>query len=79
MFLTEEVQKTEEAVTGIKCDKCGKVRYYENSLFEVQEHLCLSGIGGFGSKIGDGVKWQLDLCEDCFLGLCGDYIRYKDG
>lgn len=78
MFISKEIQKTEEVVEGIRCDKCGKEKYYEISLFEVEEYVCLHGVGGFGSKIGDEVFWEIDLCEDCFLELCSDYIRYKE-
>ena len=63
----------------IICDKCGKKRDADwDGTFEVYEFIQLESVGGFGSKIGDDVFWELDLCEDCFLELCGDYIRYKE-
>lgn len=78
MFISREIQKTEQVHVGIRCDKCGKEKTYRENPFEVEEYICLDGRGGFNSKIGDEAKWELDLCEDCFLELCGNYIRYKE-
>lgn len=47
----------------------------ESDYIGMQEAICLDEWGGFGSMIGDGAHWQIDICQECFTKVFGDYIR----
>lgn len=74
------MQKTEETtiatvkVVGLVCDVCGR-EIEESDYIGMQEAICLDEWGGFGSLIGDGAHWQIDICQECFSKVFGDYIR----
>lgn len=47
------------------------------------EHKCIDALHlwggwGYGSKFGDGVRWNADLCIDCAYQV-KDYIESKGG
>lgn len=71
------VTKTEKIVYvhSITCSKCKIV--VSDSDYDFSERIEIEGQGGYNSIIGDGRKYRLDLCESCFLELCGDYIEYE--
>jgi len=63
--------------TGVSCDVCGKYFSYESieEEMELQEMIHISDRGGYGSVVGDGVLWELDICQHCFHALFSKYIR----
>lgn len=71
--------KTQEikVIEGIMCDRCGRTASHYNDL-EYQEFTRLSQRGGYGSIIGDGIEWSLDLCQHCLVKVFGKYIRRYD-
>lgn len=77
--MIEYTETKVERPSYIICNKCGKKRPAKgDDTLEVYEFVQLRNIGGYGSEVGDGVEWELDLCESCFLELCGDYLQYND-
>jgi len=46
------------------CDKCEKE---VTDRFEKQEMVCINFTGGYGSVFGDGLRFKLQLCQDCAL------------
>jgi hypothetical protein len=44
-------------------------------MMEIQEFISIDNIGGYSSVLGDGVNYKLDMCQNCFVKLLGDYIR----
>ena len=74
---TSEVQRVDVCVTAIVCDKCGK-RITADDWVEWQEAFQFSGCGGYGSKFGDSCPFTLDLCEECWHGLVGGLVKYRD-
>jgi len=76
---TKIVKRYESYPVSIVCDRCGREAFWEgDSEFEAQEFKCYADMGGYGSIIGDEVEWTLDLCQHCFVELCGDYIQYHN-
>jgi len=55
------------------CGKC-KDEWHEDEIFEDQECLEKSDIGGYGAVIGDGVRWSITLCQVCLHEVFGPYI-----
>lgn len=77
MIERKEFEET-KIYTAIICDKCGmRAEFSGDSEYEAQEFVSLRGMGGYGSRhIGDMAEWELDLCQDCFEELCGQYLRF---
>jgi len=54
------------------CDRC---HITEDDVLEMQEWLKLDILGDYASLLGDGERWELDLCQKCFHELLGQYMR----
>jgi hypothetical protein len=67
---THEVQVAE----GCYCDTCQRYVASEDTL-EHQEMLHLRVNGGYASVLGDGSRWELDLCQHCMKKILGPYLR----
>ena len=67
----------QEQLISIICDCC-KEEYSESDIFEIEEFLNISKLGGYGSIFGDGNIIKLDLCQHCVKKLLGDYIRIEE-
>ena len=79
--MTKRIDKEEilmDVVKSITCDCCSREVDVIDGIFEAQEMLAFGTTGGFGSKIGDGVKWSIDLCQVCTWSLLGKYIQIDD-
>lgn len=64
----------EQHLTHIQCDKCGKT-VGSDDFIEWQEFFSYRTTGGYGSIIGDMNAVEVDLCQSCFYGLLGPYMR----
>ena len=60
---------------SIVCDCCGRSARNESGDFEFQEFLSINHDCGYGSIIGDGVKFQIDLCQHCFKEFLLPYAK----
>ena len=62
-------------VDKVICDVC-KVEF-DNTLgrTETQEFLHINREGGYGAIMGDGVRWEADICQLCVNNLLGQYMR----
>jgi hypothetical protein len=71
----EEIS-TNTVLESITCNKCKRsFKVYDNyDQFEVQEMFHYDDTGGYSSLIGDGVSWEIDLCQKCTQELLGKYI-----
>lgn len=58
----------------VKCDRCGLEAEYDDGI-EAQEFLSFRDTGGYGSVIGDGTTWSIDLCQHCVKAVLGEWIR----
>jgi hypothetical protein len=72
------LQHTEEKpvtiIVGKTCDRC-KVRIEADDVTAFQEMLSISFTCGYGSILGDGSAYAVDLCEPCVRDTLGEYIR----
>lgn len=68
-----EINKIARELVSITCDKC---HVTEDDVMEIQEWLKLDIIGGYASLLGDGERWELDLCQKCFHELLGQYMMH---
>jgi hypothetical protein len=59
----------------IKCDSCEKVYQEGVDVFEIQEFLSWSMVGGYNSVFGDGNQVSLDLCQHCVKEILGCFIK----
>lgn len=79
MKITKKQRRTVEAVVAIQCDKCGKKMTTDMDdspdWIEFQESLSLSFTGGYGSILGDGCQFELDMCQHCVQEVLGPYLR----
>ena len=65
MKTTKIIERSVEVIDKIFCNRCGE----EFGLGMNFEGLSYNATGGYDSKIGDMVEWQLDMCEPCLLWL----------
>lgn len=70
---TKKTTQEFEYVDRIECDKCHKV-FDERDFIDWQEAVGINMTGGYGSVFGDGATISLDLCQNCFKELCGDFV-----
>lgn len=70
---TKSIKQTTTYTYKIKCDKCGK-EFGEKDFIDWQECVTIRSRGGYGSVFGDEAKISLDLCQDCFNELCGEFV-----
>jgi hypothetical protein len=75
MLRLTEFSEQRVAVTGFTCDCC-KSTYEEDDWVEMQEYLHFENTGGFGSVFGDGVYFEITLCQMCVKMLLGPHIQY---
>lgn len=72
MRITEKETIEVNNLIGLICDVCNK-EYRDD--FEMQEFIRIKTIGGYGSKVGDDVQWEIDICESCFIDRFDKNIR----
>lgn len=70
--VTESV--TREVMTAIVCDRC-KVRIEADDIMQVQETHRFRFAGGYGSKFGDGNRFECELCDQCCLEMFKPFMR----
>ena len=68
---TEELVKS-ELLYAMRCDVCGATY---NDEFEMQEFVSVNATGGYGSIIGDGTHYEVDICQHCFKNMFKKYYR----
>ena len=64
----KEIKSVEEVCTEIICDVCKKSFAVDDD-YELQEFTCLDFEGGYASVFGDGVRYQIDICQRCLLKM----------
>lgn len=74
MKMTHSENIPTEVLDAVVCDVCGSRILPENHN-EYPEMIRTSGMGGYGSVIGDGVRWSLDVCQNCFVERFGPFIQ----
>lgn len=67
-FETVVIEYKEKIVKDIVCNKCSK-SLKDRMDMNYEGITNVSGVGGYASKIGDGVEYSFSLCEDCLLDL----------
>jgi hypothetical protein len=76
MIVFKEITAQEPA--SIICDRCNRHAESDSDHFEFQEFLSIDNIGGYGSAIGDGTRFQLDLCQYCVKELLLPFARLTE-
>jgi hypothetical protein len=76
MLKTRKKMQKIEIFEGIVCDRCGRTASHKDA--EYKEFLQIGRRGGYGSIIGDGTDWSLDVCQHCLVDVFGKYIRLYD-
>lgn len=74
MEKTHIESKSVDVLDAILCDVCGS-RIASEDHAEYPELIRVGGVGGYGSVIGDGVRWSLDICQHCFVERLGPFIQ----
>lgn len=66
-----------ERIEAIECDRCKRVvrTEDENWTDEYQEFINVRHQCGWGSRLGDGLQIQADLCQDCWIGMLKPFAR----
>ena len=79
MRTTKVVTEKRFVTDKIICDVCGRdLSFTDNNYVEAQEMFSYSWWGGYGSVFGDGIDFEIDICQHCFKDAFGEYIRSKD-
>jgi len=68
--------KTVKVISKLICDRCGEEAIPEDNTFH--EFISINHHCGYGSIHGDGNEISIDLCQQCFSGMCGDSLRIID-
>lgn len=71
----KQTKEIEEA-QSITCDVCKKTYLYKKSqdCFEIQEFINIENMCGFGSVFGDGAIVKINICQNCFKKILGEYV-----
>ncbi len=73
MKITEEQTVRADIIVGYECDLCHQ-RYTD--IEDMQEFINIADTGGYSSTLGDGVRFELDICSLCFKLKLGNYVRF---
>ena len=65
------VSKVVPKLLSVVCDICGK----ETNKYDLQEWIRLDFVGGFYSILGDGDRFECDICQECTKELLGKYFK----
>lgn len=73
MLKTEikKVKVEKQLVMDCICNRCGES--LKNDMGNYEGIVGAHGCGGYGSKIGDGLTWRIDICESCLLEYFKDF------
>ncbi len=63
---------TVKEISTLTCDSCGEQATLGDYTFH--EFISISHTCGLGSIYGDGKQLSIDLCQQCFFGMCGDIL-----
>ncbi len=74
---TKTVRVPTELLEGVSCDRCRQTVDACDTI-ELGEMLQLEFTAGYGSPLGDGKRYQLDLCKDCVKAVLGPFLRLID-
>lgn len=66
-----------EHFVAFTCERCQR-RFDQSEPFELQEFKTIDGTGGYGSWLGDGNHWHVDLCERCFAEVMKPWLYFTD-
>ena len=66
---------TVKEVSTLTCDSCGEQATQGDNTFH--EFITVNHRCGFGSMHGDGKQLSIDLCQQCFFGMCGDILTVR--
>ncbi|MBA6418035.1 hypothetical protein H4J50_18775 [Colwellia sp. 6M3] len=69
------VQRQE--IIKLICDGCG-IQASVDGDYEFHEFISIRRHCGYGSIHGDGRQIDIDLCQQCFVDMCGDTLRVTD-
>lgn len=77
MIKTRKEVREVECVEAIECDRYKRVvrTEDENWTDEYQEFINVRHQCGWGSRLGDGLQIQADLCQDCWIGMLKPFAR----
>jgi len=67
---------TVKEISLLICDGCGEQAAIDDYIFN--EFICISHSCGYGSIHGDGNQLNIDLCQQCFSGMCGDILTVTE-
>jgi len=68
-------ETTVQEAASITCDRCGRSEENESNNFKFQEFLSIDHVCGYGSIVGDGTRFQLDLCQYCVKEVLSPFAR----
>ena len=76
----ESITEVRSVLKSIQCDKCKKIidPKNQNDFIDFQEMINISQTCGYGSIFGDMNTIEVDLCQNCFKEIMGDFIRIKE-
>ena len=75
MKIIKKEKREVTIVVGFQCDICNK-KYTDH--MEMQEFILIHGTGGYGSVIGDGTAYNVDICQHCFKEKLGQFLTTKE-
>lgn len=69
----KKIRRTTQILESITCDVC-KTTHSTDEMY-TDEFFSFNSIGGYTSVFGDGNQIEIDVCQDCFKKLLGNYAR----
>jgi len=75
MIETRTVMVASQFIVAKVCDRCRRRAVPGDSDFEAEEFVSIRHNGGYGSVFGDGIRFEIDLCQHCVSELLGGFGR----
>jgi hypothetical protein len=77
MIRTRKEVREVERIEAIECDRCKReVRTDdEDWIDEYYEFIAVRHRYGWGSRLGDGLRVEADLCRDCWIEMLKPIAR----
>lgn len=69
-----------ERIEAIECDRCKRLVRTEDEGWtdEYQVFLTIRHQCGWGSRLGDGLLVEADLCQDCWIEMLKPFARIHE-
>lgn len=80
MIRTRKEVRVVDRIEAIECNRCKRQARVEDENWtdEYHEFVAVKHQCGFGSRLGDLLRVEADLCQDCWIEMLKSFARIHE-